>query len=484
MTSVQRFTSLTLLPLMSIPASILLAACATSPSPQAPHVATVDNAHLSATSLSLLRSIDISIAHDQPSQLESNESLRTKLPLEARALILSEALYPTRDINDSNDQKIRTIRSAHFAYEGLVSQRCRESQDQICDALAIQYSRAVRSIAEELVRNHWNTAHLSGNGYDITLNGDGGSVDINEWEIRLLDRESALKSAQEGGRAFGAQAAACKTSTTANDAPLFTTCSPIELVMTFEAPTEAPYARAFVTAVDTRSNDRVRIGAAEIPLTESPSTAWDSLSSIVFKGPENGTPPPAHLACFGEVDPKRMTVLFIPDSNHAPAPWIEITSALSADPAIADRYNFCLYSDHATDISAKVLDDLTTSITRHLSSPRTLLSATSAPRLVFITQGSHSGDLVNAMRLATRKSGRDGAANQFETTGLFAISPHLFSDTAPVGATNSSVSDASLILVAQKDIKRLLTKVAEQHEEEELEHNLPDEIDLSVSPIM
>jgi hypothetical protein len=469
---------------MSIAAAILLAACSTSPSPQAPHAATVDNAHLSATSLSLLRSIDISVAHDQPSQLESNESLRTKLPLEARALIISEAFYPTRDINGSNDQNRRTIRSAHFAYEGLSSQRCRESQDQICEALAIQYSRAVRFIAEDLVRNHWDTAHLSGNGYDITLNGDGGSVDINDWEIRLSDRESALQPGKEGAHAFGAQAAACKTSPTANDAPLFTTCSPIELVMTFEAPTEAAYARAFVTAVDTRSNDRVRIGAAEFPLTESPSTAWDSLSSIVFKGAETGTPSQARLACFGEVDPKRITVLFMPDSNHASAPWVEITSALSTDPEIADRYNFCLYSDHASDISAKVLDDLTTSITLHLSSPRTLLSTTSAPRIVFITQGSHSGDLVSAIKLATRKSGRDGAANQFETAGLFAISPHLFPDTAPVDAANSSVSDASLILVAQKDIKRLLTKVAEQHEEEDLENNLPDEIDLSVSPIM
>ena len=174
----------------------------------------------------------------------------------------------------------------------------------------------------------------------------------------------------------------------------------------------------------------------------------------------------------------------MPDSNHTSAAWVEIATALSTDPEIAERYNFCLYSDHAAEISAQSLKDLTTSIILHLGSPKAFLSAISPPRVVFITQGNHSGDLVSAVRATTKLSGRERPSNQFETTGLFAISPHLFLDNTPANATNSSLSVASSILVAQNDIKRLLTKIDEQHAEEELENTLPDEIDLSVSPIM
>ena len=484
MTSVQRLTPLTLSPLLSIMVSVLFAACSTSPSPQTLSVTTVENPLLGPTSQALLRSIDISFKHNQPSELERNESLRTKIPSEARALVLSEAFYPTQDIHDSNEQNRNAIRSAHFAYEGILSERCRASANQICDALAIQYSKVVRFIVEDLALKRWDTKSLSSSEYDVSLNGDGGSIDLNEWNIQLSDRENAPRSNKEGHHAIGSQAAACRTSPATNGSPLFTSCLPIELVVTFEASTDAPYARAFVTAVDTHANDRIRLGDADFALIESPSQAWESLSLIIRKSEESRAPHPGHLACLGEVDPKRISALFMPDSIHTSAPWVEIATALSTDPEIAERYNFCLYSDDATEISAQSLKDLTTSIILHLGSPKAFLSAISPPRVVFITQGDHSGDLVTAVRATTKMRGRERSSDQFETTGLFAISPHLFLDNTPANATNSSLSVASSILVAQNDIKHLLTKIDEQHAEEELENSLPDEIDLSVSPIM
>jgi hypothetical protein len=485
MTSVSRITSPISSLLLAIGTSLALAACSTTPSPQPPPLNTIDESHLSPLSLSLLRSVNAPTDHGKLLELETDTSLANKLSPEERALVLSEAFYPSQENVDLTTKQSRAIRSAHYAYEGILSQRCRETRGQLCIALATQYSKAVRLLAENLLRDNWNTMPLTTDKYDVTLNGDGGSIAIQEWSIQIPGEElPARANDQERQAVVGAPAVACKTSPARDQIPTFTTCTPIEILVTFEASTDAAHARASVTAVDTLANERVRVGDAELALYSSPTGAWASLSSAVQAPPGSDTSARAHLGCLGEVDFNRVTTLFVLDSDRSAAPWIEITSSLSADPEISEHFNFCLYTDFTQGTSTQTVNDLASSLTLNLSPPSTLLSATIAPRVVFITQGGHSNELVTALRTSSRQSGRVNGASPVETSGVFAISPHLFTHTKAPGASIDSQTEASAVLLAQRDIKRLLSKLVEQRTQEELETEIPEEIDLSVSPIM
>jgi hypothetical protein len=325
----------------------------------------------------------------------------------------------------------------------------------------------------DLNERSWAERVSVGGTYDLHLNGDGSTLDISEWKLTFPERRIADDT--DSSDPVGAVAVACKTEEGASAETLFTTCMPIVVTATFESAPSSPHTRVYLTASSVTSE----IGLS----SDTVAASWRTLSTIVQDSSSTGpTTVRAHLGCIGEAHRARPTTLIVLDNQYPIEPWAEISTAVSADESLRDQFNFCTYTDFQPDVTNQAINDLATAVTKHLAPTPGIFISRRPSKVVFVTQGPHSSDMIAALRESLKRSSRS-ALPEIETTGVFAVSPHLFRTPEDVPPpTGSQPLPVASISVAERDIRRLLAKIIEQQESSAGDGE--EAPDFTLSPVM
>jgi hypothetical protein len=474
-----RYRTLTLAFIM-----LLFVGCSTTPQLSPPATGTHTDKTTSDLSRQLLERIGVRAEGVTHQTLSDTPALLDPLTAAERAALLSELYLRDRPIENTGAARDMAIRAAHYADEGLHSQECVAPSDRpTCAALASNYRAAVTLLARDLTESGWTEGMVAGGSYDLRFNGDGGAIDILEWSITLPVQAIQTSNPLTTEESLGASAVACRTQPRVNDEPLLSICRPVLLSLSFEGTAEAAHTRAYLTAFALQAYPSSgSTNPAQETERELYVATWRTLEATVRTVPELSPPVQSHLGCLGEIDPQRLTTLIVLDKDVSLDPWADISSTITLDQSIRDRFNFCTYTDFSESVTSESIGHLRTVIAQHLTPPGALLIEPRPARVAFVTQGHHSGELVSSFRESIRRASRS-APPAIETTGVFAVSPYLFPTVA--GDTRGASlhpNPVASVAVAERDILRLLTKIAEQHPDSpDGDEQQPDFV---LSPIM
>lgn len=465
---------------LTLAISLVFVGCSTTPQPIPPLAQSRHDETLSDLSRQLLERVGIRPEAAALPALEETPPLLDRLTPTERAAVLSELYLRDRSLQDPVTARDRVLRSAHYADEGLHSGECASSNTPACAALVYNYRAAVTLVTSDLTESGWTEGAPLGSSYDLRFNGDGGAIDINEWSITLLDEAPKHHPTE---KLVGVEAVACRTEPRVNDEALLSTCRPVILSLSFEGNAGAAHTRAYLTALALQADTSPTATGSQMDLERELYIAtWRALESRVRTVPLLTPPVRAHLGCLSEIDPQRLTTLIVLDQDVSLDPWAKISSTLTLDQSIKDRFNFCTYTDFSESVTPESVGDLRAVISHHLTPPGALLTEPRPARVAFVTQGHHSGELISSFRESIRRVSRSGPP-AIETTGVFAVSPYLFSTITDknTGAALPS-NPVAAVAVAERDILRLLSKIVEQHSE--ASDRADDQPDFVLSPVM
>lgn len=393
--------------------------------------------------------------------LEQVPSLSTNTQPEIGFLILSE-VYLDRGTSifttDPAAARDAWIRSAHFAYEGLLSEGCATLDPEPCRLLASAYGRAVSLIVRETNFGNAPLQHDAAARYLVDFEGDNDPLTPSEWSF-LAPTESF--SSRTG---IGAPVVACAKPSPTDPTSRPMTCVPATFLLHFDAPTRDGGTRAHLVAHDAFDRSVITLHGREFPLAANFRSVWEVLLSS-----------DAPLACLGELLPNASAAILLVDNAPARSDWSEIGEALALDTGVSAVYNLCAYhSKNSPELSTVLAQSLRTS-----GKPASV---------VLVSQGADNDHTASALAALSKQESltakKNGGSVLLTVAGTLSV-PARQRRAATHDPTTSRRSPTSVI--AERDIKRLLTRLIE----EELVPLPPRERgstdsppDLSLSPVM
>ena len=396
---------------------------------------------------------------EHPEGLENSAALSTIEPEELSLLVLSEAYLTSASSLGPDGAQDALLRSAHFAYEGLLTTGCAALDTEPCKLLSSAYRRAVSQIATATSFGATPLAHTDSNRYILDFEGDNDPLSPVEWSFSA----PATQTLSRDG--IGAPLVGCRKDDedVAKDSTP-TSCVPATFLIHFDAPARDGGTRAHLVAHDAFDNRTINLHGRELPLAADTRGAWGAMF-------ENNDP----LVCLGDLLPGAPSVLILVDDSPMRSDWSEIGESLSLDTTIASVYNLCAHhSANAPELSTVIA--------------RSLRTGNQTASVVLISQGALNDQAVATLasrsktdNLAAKKS---GIGVPLTVAGTLSV-PARGRPRIPREDSASVRSPSSI--VAERDIKRLLTRLIE----EELVP-LPTEgqgptqspLDLSYSPVM
>lgn len=387
-----------------------------------------------------------------PTLLESLPSLTTLTPPGRRALIVAEAWY----LRGQNDLEVpiatsleRYLRAAHFAYEGIFAgDACSEPQSQLCKDLYTTYNRAAREVAR-LTNNGKDLLAAEGLAYIVDTQGDRDPLTLQEWEFTLDDYQSP-----QTHPAFGASGAACQVvhNDGTHGSHSARTCTPVSLLVLFDARTDEPRSRAHIVAYDTFEHDALPLHGREVTLPTNILAAWNQ----IFTPQSVST---SELSCLGRVAPTVPSVVILPAPGQATSEWAAIASTLTANQALADHFNFCAATTPPSAEGAPLSDAIAHFL--DLVAPQ----GTKPTQVVLISEGTENEQFVRALKQAVKEAHKEGSQSSPSIAGTLSLTaPHAPTGGVPAPPPTSASELSRHGTVALRDITRMLTKLADPEE--------------------
>lgn len=439
----------------------LLTGCAGRPTHRAPsstHTSSPSSAYSSLirTIIDQHRISDTQL--QQPESLESSSVVAEISPEETRLLLLSEAFLDRASTAPHGAAIDPLLRSAHFAYEGLLSPGCATLDSDQCKLLSNSYRQAVMQIATATSFGTIPLTHTDNDRYVLDFEGDDEPLSPTEWSF---SRPTSTTLSREG---LGAPIVACRRAEGAPSSATPTTCVPATFVLHFDAPARDGGTRAHLVAHNAFDHSTIGVHGRELPLAADLYGVWDALLG-------NDAP----LTCLGELLPNAAAVVLLVDNSPARSDWAKIGESLALDTTVTSVYNLCAHhSAQSPELSTVLAQSL-----------RTGHETTS---VVLVSQGADNDH--TASILASRMRGENLSAKKSGIRAPLAVAGTL---SVPArGRTRTSSADSATTrshasVLAERDIKRLLTRLIEEDlvplpsQERDTSNS---SLDISLSPVM
>ena len=420
-------------------------------------------AHYSILSQSLIREaslLDEELA--KPEELEESAKLKSPELEGKRDLLLAETYLNLTSSDPSGAESMeRTVRAAHFSYQGLLSERCLAEGDPTCSALRASYSKAVLNLLQ-LTDNGRRLPSDGSSRYTVDLLGDGDPIDIESWDV-----EATPLAAPQILEPIGAPAVGCQTNTDPSPQDLPLICAPLAFIVTFEGGTLEERTHAHIVAFDTYKESALNLHGRNLPLPSTIPAVW----GVIFKriASEKGK-----LVCLSNPDPNLPFALLSLSAQFAERDWIEIASALTRETEFFNHYNFCAVVGETSAI-AEVAEGIRLAL---LSiSDRQKLS----PSVVVFTQGPTADTMTRELKSGARSR----ALTVVASLALPSFPTSYSNDWVGEGSHPPSVSPNALRALA--DIRRLLLRLIDGEEgvfSEERRRNSALGDPIKLSPVM
>jgi hypothetical protein len=396
--------------------------------------------HYSILSQSLIR--EVSLLDEElatPERLEESTKLQSPELAIKRDLLLAETYLNPSSGDTSGTEKIeRTVRAAHFSYQGLLSEQCRGEGDPTCFALRASYSRAVLQLVQ-LTDKARHLPPADSSRYTLDLLGDGDPIDLESWDVDLTP-----PSAHQILEPIGAPAVGCRTNSDSSSPESPQICAPLAFIVTFEGGTLEERTHAHIVAFDTYKENSLNLHGRDLPLPPSIPAAW----GVIF---ERVASEPGKLVCLSNPDPNLPVAILSLSTQFAQRDWLEIGSALTQETEFFNHYNFCAFVGQTldgTEAAEKIrLGLLSISERQNLSRSVVLLS---------------QGPVAEAMAKELKSIAHSRALTVVATLGIPPFPISYADDRVDISSAPHSMSPHAARALA--DIRRLLHRLIDGEE--------------------
>lgn len=389
-------------------------------------------------------------------QLESDQTFLAELTSDQRALEFSRLWFE----HGSRLERVSPAgafaafsRSAHTAFQGLVSDTCRTPFYPPCHEFDQSYKRALAALTRLLEHSSWSPPNLEPTRYGLAADSVQALESLRDWRISF-DQPSHERTPTRPG--IGLATVGCRQIRGAN-----TICSPLTFVATFSGDLASEKILISLRAFDTYQQEVLTLGNTTVPL----AAAFEQTAIHIGTLAANASN--ASLYCLSTPTAATTTSIVLVEPSEALTTARNILVPLLRDSAVSNLNSFCLQtvvqSAGDTDASARTARAAIESLRAAHATTRTpsLATRTRLP-LMIISIGDRPTEV--AVALANRTSrGRPPQLRQpsrdlrFMPQGLFVIhtgeSPTLATDV-PVRSYQNPCGNDCL-----EGIKSLLNEV-------------------------
>ena len=336
---------------------------------------------------------------------KSNPELQA-LPIEVRALRLSSMWYQRATHLSplpGPSYAASLLRVAHYALEGLLSERCNNPFNRVCGSLDAAYTQAVADLVRQLAGAGWKLPDLAPSRYRFASSDSTALERLWGWKITLPNNDFDPLNERPG---LGLATIGCRDTTLpirgARDINTLI-CSPVTFVLLFDSPSSDERISARLMAIDGYQQEVVQVQGREILVRAQVDSTLGALQRNLV-----GLGGSARLSCLSLPTRGTATILVTGSASDISGRWIDQVRAISRQRDLTANVSSCFLSMNGDEAASRSARDVL-EVLREIIAPRDKARLEQQPIELYLAGVGKSGmslSLEIIRRMARRASER------------------------------------------------------------------------------